>query len=72
MKFEILTLLSAGAKSDAEIASYFGDNAVGVLETIEGMESGGIIESRSRQVHEGNNVFRWDREYRLSSQSAAA
>lgn len=73
MKSDILTLLSRGAKSEVELAAFFGFDAVGeVMNTIEELESWGIVESRSRQVHEGNNVFRWDREYSLCNQNIVA
>ncbi len=73
MKSEILSLLALGAKSDIELEACFAQySTTEIIETIEELKTWGVIESHSRQVHEGNNVFRWDREYRLCNPAVVA
>ena len=66
MKSEILSILASGAKSGDELVSMFNDDdTTALFEIIENLEVSGLVKSQSKQVHEGNNVFRWDREYQL-------
>jgi len=67
MKSEILSVLSSGSKSVSELIRLLsGSDKTKLLETIQILENCGLIEGQSRQIHEGNNVFRWDRELSLS------
>ncbi len=64
MRSQILELLSRGAKNETELAAFFGaESILEVMESIELMMAWGLVSKRSRQIHEGNNVFHWDQEY---------
>jgi len=72
MKPDILKLLASGAKSETELAEFFGVELMPlVLKSIEEMIDQGLLTAQGRQIHEGNNVFHWIREYRLSLYTAA-
>ena len=66
MKSAILSLLAHGARTEVELEAAIGlDRFDEIHSAIEELRCWGIVEAHSRQVHEGHNVFRWDREYRL-------
>ena len=72
MKSDILELLARGAKSETELAAFFGVELMPlVMQSIEEMMDWGLLTSHGRQIHEGNNVFHWDREYCLRLEAAA-
>ena len=69
MKSELLALLSNGAKSESELSAIYSPAGMSeVVAALEELESWGIVKTRSRQIHEGHNVFHWDCEYRLCRQ----
>ncbi|WP_020408586.1 hypothetical protein [Hahella ganghwensis] len=72
MKSEILELLARGAKNEVELAAFFGSESMPlVMHSIEEMMDWGLVSSHGRQIHEGNNVFHWEREFILRREAAA-
>lgn len=73
MKPEILEILIQGEKTEEELTHFFGaDNCVEMKDSLAQMQDWGLVESFTRQVHEGNNVIRWDHLYRLRALTSEA
>jgi len=70
MRSNILVLLATGPKSEAELAKHFHVGSMpNVKSNIEEMIKWGLVATKIRQVHEGNNVFRWESEFYLQMEA---
>jgi hypothetical protein len=73
MKSEVIYLLSRGAKSELELAAFFGAaQLAAVMMIIDKLINIGCIEKGRRQIRVTGNVVRWDCEYRLCTHIVSA